>query len=330
MSSDLAIVGAGSWGTALAIALSERFAAIQLWARDPSLAAMMQNERENARYLPAFVLPPEINVSSDLARTLNHAELVIAVIPSRHFRAVLTSCKPHIRAGATLVSATKGLEDPSLCRMSEVAKDVLPEQPFAVLSGPTFAKEIAAGEPAAVVIAAEQIRLAEEMQRALATSALRFYASTDVAGTEIGAALKNVIAIGAGICTGLGLGSNSVAALVTRGLAEITRLAVDMGGNPRTLSGLAGLGDLVLTATGDLSRNRSVGVQLGQGRQLQQIQAEMLMIAEGVTTCRAAHLLGLRRNMDLPIIHQMYGVLYEAKDPRQAIRELMERPLTTE
>lgn len=181
-----------------------------------------------------------------------------------------------------------------------------------------------------MVIAAEERSLAEEMQCALATSALRLYASTDVVGTEIGAALKNVIAIGAGICHGLGLGSNTVAALVTRGLAEITRLAVDMGGSPRTLSGLAGLGDLVLTATGDLSRNRSVGVQLGQGRQVEQIQAEMIMVAEGVVTCRAARRLGEQRGMELPLITQMYEVLYEAKPPRQAIRELMERPLTTE
>jgi glycerol-3-phosphate dehydrogenase (NAD(P)+) len=201
---------------------------------------------------------------------------------------------------------------------------------IAVLSGPTFAKEIAAGEPAAVVIASENLDLAEEMQRAFATSSLRFYTSSDVAGVEIGAALKNVIAIGAGVCRGLGLGSNSVAALVTRGLAEITRLAVAMGGKQRTLSGLAGLGDLVLTATGDLSRNRFVGIQLGEGRPLREILGGMSMIAEGVETCRAAYYLGQREKVDLPIVSKMYEVLYAAKDPRQAIRELMERPLTTE
>ena len=215
--------------------------------------------------------------------------------------------------------------------MSEVAGATLHSgSPIAVLSGPTFASEIAAGEPAAVVIACEQLELAEAIQRVFATPCLRFYASTDVAGVEIGAALKNVIAIGAGICSGLGLGSNSVAALVTRGLAEITRLALALGGKPRTLSGLAGLGDLVLTATGNLSRNRSVGVQLGQGHKLPAILAKMTMVAEGVSTCQAAHQLGVRHRVDLPIINKMHEVLYQDKDPRRAIRELMERPLTSE
>jgi glycerol-3-phosphate dehydrogenase (NAD(P)+) len=214
--------------------------------------------------------------------------------------------------------------------MSEVIRLCLGERRITALSGPTFAKEVAAGEPAAVVIASEDIEIAEEIQRAFATPALRFYTSVDLIGVELGAALKNVIAIGAGICRGLGLGSNSVAALVTRGLAEISRLAVTMGGEPRTLAGLAGLGDLVLTATGDLSRNRFVGVRLGQGHALSQILAEMTMVAEGVGTCRAAYQLGIREGVDLPIINKMYEVLYGAKDPRVAIRELMERPLTNE
>jgi glycerol-3-phosphate dehydrogenase (NAD(P)+) len=215
--------------------------------------------------------------------------------------------------------------------MSQYIAGVLPgDGPIAVLSGPTFAKEIAAAEPAAVVIAAAGMAFAEEIQRAFATTSLRFYASTDVIGVELGAALKNVIAIGAGICRGLGLGSNSVAALITRGLAEITRLSLAMGAQPRTLAGLAGLGDLVLTATGDLSRNRFVGVELGRGRTLEQILGGMTMVAEGICTCRAAHQLGRERSVDMPIINKMYEVLYEAKDPRRAIRELMERPLTSE
>jgi glycerol-3-phosphate dehydrogenase (NAD(P)+) len=215
--------------------------------------------------------------------------------------------------------------------MSEVIAEALSASvPVSVLSGPTFAKEIAAGEPAAVVIASRDMAVAEEIQRAFSTSSLRLYASTDVVGVELGAALKNVIAIGAGICRGLGLGSNSVAALITRGLAEITRLALSMDAQPRTLAGLAGLGDLVLTATGDLSRNRFVGVQLGQGQRLEQILNRMTMVAEGVSTCRAAHQLGRESNVDLPIINKMHEVLYQAKDPRQAIRELMERPLTSE
>lgn len=330
MTGRLAILGAGSWGTALAIALSRRFPSVQLWARDPDRALAMQRARENQRYLPGFALPPQVDISSDLAPTLTDTDVVIAAIPSRHFRGVMQSVAVHLMPGARLVSATKGLEDPGWCRMSQVLADVLPGHPVSVLSGPTFAKEVAAGEPAAMVVAAQELPFAEEMQRALSTSALRLYASADVIGTEIGAALKNVIAIGAGICSGLGLGSNSVAALVTRGLAEITRLAVRMGGSPRTLSGLAGLGDLVLTATGDLSRNRYVGVQLGQGHGLSEIQASMIMVAEGVVTCRAAQSLARESNMDLPIISQMYEVLYEGKEPRLAIRELMERPLTIE
>ncbi len=326
----LAVLGAGSWGTALAIALESRFDCVRLWARHPPRAAEMAETRQNCRYLPGLLLPDNIDVSWDIAFTLKDADVVLSVVPSRHVRALLEIAQSHLSEGAKLVSATKGLEENTLARMSEVFAEVLPGRPVAVLSGPTFAKEIAAGEPAAVVIASEEISLAEEMQRAFSTPMLRFYSSNDVVGVEIGAALKNVIAIGAGICRGLGLGSNSVAALVTRGLAEITRLAVTLGGQPRTLSGLAGLGDLVLTATGDLSRNRFVGVQLGQGHQLKQILAGMTMIAEGVTTCRAAHQLGLEKNVDLPIVNKMYEVLYEAKDPRDGIRELMDRPLTTE
>ena len=329
----LAVLGAGSWGTALAIALTSRFDSISLWARDTQRAGEMARLRENQRYLPGFLLPPNVTVESDIEASVTSANVILSVIPSRHLRNVLASARPLVPANATLVSATKGIEEGTFFRMSELLRDSLADQnlrPVAILSGPTFAKEIAAGEPAAVVIASEDIAIAEEIQQAFATPTLRFYTSTDVIGVELGAALKNVIAIGAGICRGLGLGSNSVAALVTRGLAEITRLAVTMGGQPRTLSGLAGLGDLVLTTTGDLSRNRFVGVQLGEGRKLPQILADMTMVAEGVETCRAAYQLGIQKNVDLPIISKMYEVLYESKDPRQAIRELMERPLTSE
>jgi len=326
----LAVLGAGSWGTALAIALSPRFESVRLWARQPAHAVAMSETRENRRYLPGFLLPAQISVSWDLAITLEDAAIVLSVVPSRYVRAVCELAALHMARGASIVSATKGLEQNTLCRMSQAIANVLPGHAIAVLSGPTFAKEIAAGEPAAVVIASEDLTTAAEIQRAFATPTLRFYASNDVVGVELGAALKNVIAIGAGICRGLGLGTNSVAALVTRGLAEITRLAVTMGGQPRTLSGLAGLGDLVLTATGDLSRNRFVGVQLGHGHELEHILAGMNMVAEGVETCRAAHQLGIRHQMDLPIINKMYEVLYEKKEPRRAIRELMERPLTME
>jgi glycerol-3-phosphate dehydrogenase (NAD(P)+) len=326
----LSVLGAGSWGTALAITLAPRFDYVRLWVRDPERAREIDTLRENRRYLAGFLLPRHIEVTFEPAAALEHAEIVLSVVPSRHLRDVLRVVGPYIAPETKVVSATKGIEEQTFCRMSQVLSEMLASQFVAVLSGPTFAKEIAAGEPAAVVIASEDIRLAEQIQRAFATAALRLYASDDVVGVELGAALKNVIAIGAGICRGLGLGSNSVAALITRGLAEITRLAVSMGGSPRTLSGLAGLGDLVLTATGDLSRNRFVGIQLGQGHKLVQILGEMTMVAEGVGTCRAAYQLGIEKRVDLPIINKMYEVLYESKDPRQAIRELMERPLTSE
>ncbi len=328
---QLAVLGAGSWGTALSIALTPRFEVIRLWGHDQARADEMQWQRENKRYLPGFRLPYQVTVSSSLPATLAESDAILSVVPSRHLRTVLQAAAPHVSRGVPIISATKGIEERTLARMSQViAQSVKGPERVAVLSGPTFAKEIAAGEPAAVVIAAEQSELAQEIQRAFATLALRFYASHDVVGVEIGGALKNVIAIGAGICRGLGLGSNSVAALVTRGLAEITRLALVMDASPRTLSGLTGLGDLVLTATGDLSRNRMVGMLLGQGQPLSRILAETPMIAEGVSTCRAAHHLGQRYGVDLPIIQRMFQVLYEDKDPRTAIRELMDRPLTSE
>jgi glycerol-3-phosphate dehydrogenase (NAD(P)+) len=331
--SRLAIVGAGSWGTALAIALAPRFDSVQLWARDPERAAEIAQLRENRRYLPGFLLPDHVEVSGDLARAMAYANFVLTVVPSAHLRGVLHSMAPHLSARTRVVSGGKGIEETTLCRMSQIMSEVFSRSSlpaFAVLSGPTFAREVAAGEPAAVVIASEHASAAEEIQRAFSTPRLRLYVSGDVVGVELGAALKNVVAIGAGMCRGLGLGSNSVAALVTRGLAEITRLAITMGGNARTLSGLAGLGDLVLTATGDLSRNRFVGIQLGEGRKLGQILAGMSMVAEGVVTCRAAHQLGAEQGVVLPIINKMHEVLYECKDPREALRELMERPLTSE
>jgi glycerol-3-phosphate dehydrogenase (NAD(P)+) len=327
----LAVLGAGSWGTALAIALASRFQEVCLWARDAGQAVTIAAQRENTRYLAGFRLPGHVESSHDLQRTISGADIVLSVVPSRYLHEVMDLAAEFIAPNTPVVSATKGIEEISLRRMSQVISETLRAlSPVAVLSGPTFAREIAAGEPAAIVIAAAELSAAEQIQRAFSTATLRFYTSQDVVGVEIGAALKNVIALGAGICTGLGLGSNSVAALVTRGLAEITRLAVVLGGKERTLSGLAGLGDLVLTATGNLSRNRAVGLQLGQGRKLPEILAQTPMVAEGVSTCRAGYQLALRHNVSLPIIGKMHEVLYEDKDPRVAIRELMDRPLTSE
>jgi glycerol-3-phosphate dehydrogenase (NAD(P)+) len=330
---ELGVVGAGSWGTALAIALAPRFERVVLWARDAELARDMREKRENRRYLPGAVLPEQVNVTAELQDAAAGMPTVLTAVPSRYLRAQYQALLPYLSPETILVSATKGIETGTLLRMSEVIDDTLGSvfaPRVAVLSGPTFAKEVAAGEPAAVVIASSEGELASHVQAAFSGPALRLYTSRDVVGVEIGAALKNVIAIGAGICHGLGLGGNSVAALVTRGLAELTRLAVALGGEARTLAGLAGLGDMVLTSTGDLSRNRYVGVQLAKGRPLDEIVAGMDQIAEGVDTCKAAHELAQRTEVEMPIAEAMYEILYLGKPVERAIRDLMERPLTNE
>ena len=331
--SRLAILGAGSWGTALAIVLAPKFDAVALWARDPAAAQRIGQTHENSRYLSGCRVPENVLCSSELADVLNDCGIVLSAVPSDHTRALFERLRPHVSGDMCFVSATKGIENRSLMRMTEVISDVLRSQflpRVAALSGPTFAKEVATGEPAAVVIASRDAALAAHVQSAFSSPTFRLYTSEDVIGVEIAAALKNVIAIGAGICKGLGLGSNSVAALVTRGLAELTRLAVALGGKPRTLAGLAGLGDLVLTATGDLSRNRFVGLQLGAGKPLPEILAAMTQVAEGVHTCRAARDLARRAGVEMPIVEKMHEILYEQKPAATAIRELMERPLTSE
>ncbi len=326
---SIAIIGAGSWGTALAIVLAPRFERIRLWAYEQDLVARMAATRINDIFLPGFPLPANVEPVSDLAIALSDAHIVVGVMPSRFARQLYRAMLPHLEPSMRFVSATKGLENGTLLRMSEVARQVT-GQKFAVLSGPTFAREVARGEPTAALIAAEDQELATSIQREFSGPTFRLYANDDPLGVEIGAALKNTIAIGAGICQGLGLGSNSIAALITRGLAEITRLAVAMGARPRTLSGLAGLGDLVLTCTGDLSRNRSVGIELAKGRKLPEIVSSMTMIAEGVETTSAAVDLAQKFGVDLPIIEQMDSILRGGRSPREAIRELMERNLKNE
>ena len=326
----LAIIGGGSWGTALAIALAPRFPSIRLWVFEADLAERMCATRENDVYLPGYKLPENVSVTTDLS-AMAGADIVLGVTPSHHARRLYTDALPHLDPSMTFVSATKGLERGSLMRMSEVLEDVLPfPAKIAVLSGPTFAREIASFEPAAVVIASKDLDTAARVQAAFSGPAFRLYTNSDPIGVEIGAALKNVIAIAAGVCHGLGLGSNTQAALVTRGLAEITRLAVTMGGQAKTLAGLAGLGDLVLTCTGDQSRNRKVGMELAKGRTASEIVGSMRMVAEGVETCDAAVALGRKFGVDLPIICQMQAVLAGQKSPREALRDLMERSLKGE
>ena len=327
----LAILGAGSWGTALAIVLEPRFESIRLWVFESDLAARMRETRENDIYLRGVQLPSRIEINPALGDTLADADIVLGVVPSHFARRVYTDALSFLDPAMTFVSATKGLERGTLLRMSQVLEDVLPFAPkITVLSGPTFAREIASGEPAAVVIASQDAEAAARIQAAFSGPSFRLYTNPDTIGVEIGAALKNVIAIGAGVCKGLGLGNNTLAALITRGLAEISRLAVAMGGQPQTLAGLAGLGDLVLTCTGDLSRNRTVGIELARGRRLDEIVGSMKMIAEGIETCDAAVALGAKFGVDLPIIQQMHAVLHESKGPRAALRDLMERSLKGE
>jgi glycerol-3-phosphate dehydrogenase (NAD(P)+) len=333
MTGSIAIIGAGSWGTALAIVLAPRFERIRLWAYETDLVERMASTRVNDVFLSGFHLPSNVEPTADLAFALDGAEIVVGVMPSRFARRLYSAMLPHLNPDMRFVSATKGLENGTLLRMSEVASEVIGKkfQPrIAVLSGPTFAKEVARGEPTAVVISSEDPELAASIQREFSGPTFRLYTNDDPAGVEIGAALKNTIAIGAGICQGLGLGNNSIAALITRGLAEITRLAVAMGGQPRTLSGLAGLGDLVLTCTGELSRNRSVGVELAKGRKLAEIVSAMTMIAEGVETTSAAVDLARKFSVDMPITQQMDSILRGGRSPREAIRELMDRTLKNE
>jgi glycerol-3-phosphate dehydrogenase (NAD(P)+) len=328
-----AIIGAGSWGTALAIVLAPRFERIRLWAHEADLVERMFSTRINDVFLPGFSLPLNVEPTADLGYALESAGIVVGVMPSRFARSLYREMLPHLAPEMRFVSATKGLEQGTLLRMSEVARAVIGqkfEPRVAVLSGPTFAREVARGDPTAVVIASPVRELAASIQHEFSGPAFRLYANDDPVGVELGAALKNIIAIGAGICDGLGLGSNSIAALITRGLAEITRLAMALGGRPKTLSGLAGLGDLVLTCNGDLSRNRTVGIELAKGRKLADIVSSMTMIAEGVETTAAACDLARQCHVDMPITQQMDAILRGRTSPRDAIRELMERALKTE
>lgn len=323
------MVGGGSWGTTLAAHLVKTGHDVALLVRDAARRDEMRLRRENARFLPGIVLPAALRIEL-VSEAEPGADMVVIAIPSESFRAVCRSLASALRKDAVLVSATKGLELDTLRRMSEVAGEEAPVRPVAVLSGPSFALEVARGQPTAVVAAAERGEVAETVQKAFANPAFRVYSSDDVVGVELAGALKNVIAIAAGIVDGLGYGQNTVAALITRGLAEIGRLGVALGGRPETFSGLAGLGDLVLTATGDLSRNRKLGRALGSGKSLAEAVRETVMVAEGVRTTQAACALAQRAGVELPIAEQMRGVLYEGRSPREAVDALMIRSLKRE
>jgi glycerol-3-phosphate dehydrogenase (NAD(P)+) len=327
----IAVLGAGGWGTALANHLALLGHDVGLWARDPALVRDMIARRANAVYLPDVVLLPSVKPTASLEEALAGAELVVCAVPSHGVRAVVRSARPLIPRGVTVVSATKGLETDSLQRISELLEHELTSvHPVVVLSGPSFAAELARKMPTAVCVASRDAAAAARVQAELRSPYLRLYASADVVGVEIGGAMKNVIAIAAGVVEGLGLGQNALAALVTRGLAEITRLACALGGCRETLSGLSGLGDLVLTCTGTLSRNRHVGVELARDRPLPEILGGMKMVAEGVRTTGAALALGARHDVELPITTQMSAVLEGQKKPGAALIDLMLRPQKAE
>jgi glycerol-3-phosphate dehydrogenase (NAD(P)+) len=331
----IAILGGGSWGTALALVLSRSREGhhISLWVRDGELAAEIARTRENARHLAGFQLPEQVRVTPEISIAIRDASIVVGAMPSANARDVYRAAVCHATANAILVSATKGLEPSTHLRVSEVISQMVPpalSPQIAVLSGPSFAQEAAKGEPTAVVIASREADLAAELQEEFAAPNFRLYTNDDVLGVELAGAMKNVIAIAAGASQGLGLGSNALAALITRGLAEMSRLAAALGARPETLSGLAGLGDLVLTCTGLLSRNRKVGFELAKGRALDEILSSMHSVAEGVGTAAALLKLARENRIDLPITEQVDGILRGTKKPAAAIREIMERPLRRE
>lgn len=332
--SRIAVIGSGSWGTALANLLAEKKGTdVTLWAREEAVYKEIRDKHTNQLFLPDVQLAPALKPVSSFDKALHEKQLVLIAAPSHVFREVLKGLKPHLASGMTLMMATKGIENDSLMIMSEVVEAVLGPRfltHFACLAGPSFAKEVSRKYPTAVTIACENSIHGEKLQTLFSADFFRVYLSNDVVGTQLGGALKNVIAIAAGVADGLNFGQNARAALITRGLAEITRLGVQMGSNPHTFAGLAGMGDLVLTCTGDLSRNRTVGFQVGKGRSLQEITSRMNMVAEGIKTAKSAHQLAKKMNVVMPIVDQVYEILYQDKDPQLAVKELMTRDLRVE
>jgi glycerol-3-phosphate dehydrogenase (NAD(P)+) len=326
--SRIAVIGAGAWGTALALVLARgQRHHVRLWAYEEEVCKSIAKNRTNDLFLPGVTLPAPIEVTNSLPAALESAEIVLTVMPSHHARRLFQQMKTSLPGNTIVVSATKGIENGTDKRMTEIAAEVTGVARIAAMSGPSFAKEVARGDPTAVTVASANAEVAAGIQREFSDPTFRVYTSDDVIGVELGGALKNVIAIAAGIVEGLNLGHNSAAALITRGLAEMTRLAVACGARRETLSGLSGMGDLVLTCTGALSRNRTVGVELGRGRKLPEIMAGMhCMVAEGVFTTDAALGLAKRREIEMPITEQVHAILHEEKSPKDAIRELMNRP----
>ena len=328
-----AVIGGGSWGTALASVLGNNGHDTMVWSHDADAARSLATEHENPKYLPGLKLPSNVSGTHDMAESLKGAEIVLAVSPSHVTREVMTRAAPLLPRGTPIVCATKGIENQSLLNMYEVLEEVLPVElhPYiCCLSGPSFAKETVLKMPTAVVVASPWEKLAQKVQRVFATDYFRVYPRIDVQGVELGGSLKNVCAIAAGISDGMGFGSNTRAAIMTRGLAELVRLAMKKGANALTLSGLAGMGDLVLTCTGDLSRNRMVGLGLGKGQPLQEVLAGMKQVAEGVRTAKSVHDLAAKLSVEMPLHEAIYRILYENLPPKAALQSLTSRAMTSE
>lgn len=328
MTERIAVLGAGSWGTALANLLAKKGNDVTVWSFEPDVAEEINRHHENPRYLSGIALDERVRASADVESAVRDAGVVVSVTPAQHVRRVLATAAPFTRPDALVVSASKGIETATLQTMAEVLEEMLPP-PIGThatfLSGPSFALEVAREQPTAVAMASHHYESAVHAQQLFQAPYFRVYTNADVIGVELGGALKNVIAIAAGMASGLGLGHNALAALITRGLAEIARLGVALGANPLTFSGLAGMGDLILTCTGELSRNRSVGKALGEGRTIEDILGGMYMIAEGVETTRAAHALALKTDIEMPIVAQVHAVLFEGRTAREAVEVLMLR-----
>jgi glycerol-3-phosphate dehydrogenase (NAD(P)+) len=320
----VAVVGAGSWGTTVATLACQNAPTI-LWARRPELAEEINRTRVNGAYLPGYPLSDRVKATADLEEAVRDADAVVMGVPSHGFRDTMEQVGKHVRAWVPIISLTKGLEQGTKLRMSQVVRDVLPGHPVGVLTGPNLAKEVMAGHAAASVVGMPEDAIAGELQRVFATDLFRVYTNPDLIGCEIAGALKNVMAIASGMADGLGTGDNTRAAVITRGLAELTRLGVAMGGNQLTFAGLAGMGDLVVTCISPQSRNRHVGEQLGKGRTIEEITAEMRMVAEGVKTCRVALELGREHGVDMPIAEQVVAVCHEGRSATDAYRGLLRR-----
>jgi glycerol-3-phosphate dehydrogenase (NAD(P)+) len=330
-SPPLAIIGAGSWGTTMAHLLGEKGYSVRLWVFEPEVYQDLSRDRINSTFLPEVRLSSRISFTRDFGEALAGSAVMVMAVPSHVFREVLGNLAPHLPATTVLLSATKGIETETLLTMDGVSREVLgAEVPYAVLGGPSFAREVVQKFPTAVTIACRDTKVAQRLQRFFSTSYFRVYTSYDITGVELGGALKNIFAIGTGILAGMGLGDNPRAALITRGLAEMTRLGLRLGANPMTLAGLGGLGDLVLTCTSSQSRNFQVGLRLGQGETLSQILASTQMVAEGVNNSRAFHLLAQRLGVEMPLVEAVYHILYEGLSPKEAIKKLMSRELKDE